>query len=196
MSAKHAPVGPPLFILLLIVVWSAIGSGVRPARAQSLADVAKKEEERRKTIPEATKIYTNKDLNAAPAGLLLPADAKAGDPAKDAGAKDAKPSNDAAAKDKQSVTGKTYWSGRLTKLQQQVDKDESAALAIQTREDSLSAGVVKADDPDQRLTINRERQKSIAELSRLTKSIADGKKSIADLEEEARRASVPPGWLR
>jgi hypothetical protein len=196
MSAKHAPVGRPLFFLLLIVVWSAIGSGVRQLRAQSLADVAQKEEARRKATPEATKIYTNKDLNAAPAGPVLPADAKAGEPAKDAGAKDAKASDDAAAKDKQSVRDKTYWFGRLTKLQQQVDKDESAALAIQTRDDSLSADVVKADDPDQRLTINRERQKSVAELNRLTKSIADGKKSIADLEEEARRAGVPPGWLR
>ncbi len=195
MSAKHAPVGPPIFVLLLIVVWSAIGSGVGQPRAQSLADVAKKEEERRKAIPEATKIYTNKDLNAAPAGPLLPADAKAGEPAKDAGAKDAKASNDAAAKDKQSVKDKTYWSGRLTKLQQQVDKDESAALAIQGR-NALPADAVKSDDPVQRLSLDGERQKSVAELSRLTKSIADGKKSIADLEEEARRAGIPPGWLR
>jgi len=37
------------------------------AQAQSLADVARKEEERRKATPEAAKVYTNKDLNAAPA---------------------------------------------------------------------------------------------------------------------------------
>src|SRR6185295_13101121 len=115
MSAKHAPVWRPLFILLLIVVWSVIGSGVRQLRAQSLADVAQREEARRKSIPEATKVYTNKDLNAAPVGPLLPADAKAGDPVKDPSAKDPKASNEAAAKDKPSVRDKAYWSGRLTK---------------------------------------------------------------------------------
>ena len=41
-----------------------------------------------------------------------------------------------------------------------------------------------------------ERQKAIADLNRLTKEIADGKKAIADFQEEARRAGVPPGWLR
>ena len=33
---------------------------------QSLADVAKKEEERRKTVKAAGKVYTNKDLGALP----------------------------------------------------------------------------------------------------------------------------------
>ena len=69
-------------------------------------------------------------------------------------------------------------------------------LAVQTRINSLTADFVNRDDPAQRILIERDRQKSIAELSRLTKAIADGKKSIADLGEEARRAGVPPGWLR
>jgi hypothetical protein len=34
------------------------------------------------------------------------------------------------------------------------------------------------------------------ELDRLKKQIDATKKAIADLEEEARRANVPPGWLR
>ena len=33
--------------------------------AQSLADVARQEEERRKSVPAPTKVYTNKDLGAA-----------------------------------------------------------------------------------------------------------------------------------
>ncbi len=38
--------------------------------------------------------------------------------------------------------------------------------------------------------------KNIAELNKLKEAIAKGKTAIADLEEEARRAGVPPGWLR
>ena len=41
-----------------------------------------------------------------------------------------------------------------------------------------------------------ERQKAIDELNRLKKEIEDDKKAIAALQEEARRAGVPPGWLR
>ena len=47
-----------------------------------------------------------------------------------------------------------------------------------------------------RQAIATERQKTIDELNRLKKEIEDDKKAIADLQEEARRAGVPPGWLR
>jgi hypothetical protein len=67
---------------------------------------------------------------------------------------------------------------------------------MQTRINSLTADFVNRDDPAQRAVIERDRQKSIAELARLTKSVQDTKKAIADLQEEARRAGVPPGWLR
>jgi hypothetical protein len=30
----------------------------------------------------------------------------------------------------------------------------------------------------------------------MTKNIGNDRKAIGDLQEEARRASVPPGWLR
>jgi hypothetical protein len=192
MSAKHAPLGRPLYSLLLILACLGIGPAVLPAGAQSLADVAKKEEARRKTIPEAAKVYTNKDLNAQPDSIPPSADVKkAADAAKDPAAKDAKDPKDAT-----STKDKAYWSGRMKKLLEQIDQDEGHALAVQTRVNSLTADYVNRDDPAQRILIERDRQKSIAELSRLTKAIADGKKSITDVEEEARRAGVPPGWLR
>ena len=66
------------------------------ARAQSLADVAKKEEERRKSVPAPAKVYTNKDLNPVPAGSTPPAPVKAGDGA----AKDKDKEADSDAKNK------------------------------------------------------------------------------------------------
>jgi len=68
--------------------------------------------------------------------------------------------------------------------------------AIQTRVNALSTDFVNRDDPIQRAGIERDRQKAMAEMDRLKKSVEDTKKGIADLEEEARRAGVPPGWLR
>ena len=67
---------------------------------------------------------------------------------------------------------------------------------MQSRINALTADFTARDDPAQRAAIAGDRQKALDELARLKKAIVDGKKAIADLEEEARRASVPPGWLR
>ncbi len=84
----------------------------------------------------------------------------------------------------------------MKELRTQLERDEITAEAIQTQINSLSADFVNRDDPAQRAVIERNRQRALGELDRLTKAIEEGKKAIAALEEEARRASVPPGWLR
>ena len=38
--------------------------------------------------------------------------------------------------------------------------------------------------------------RQLAELAKLKEQIQKDKKALADLDEEARRAGVPPGWLR
>jgi hypothetical protein len=161
------------------------------AGAQSLADVARKEEARRKAAP-ATKIYTNKDLNGqpgdAPAAATPAADATPAPPAA--------PGASEEPKEKGPVKDQAYWSSRMKTLQSQVERDQGYAEAMQTRINSLTADFVNRDDPAQRNVIEKDRQKTMAELARLNKSIDDGKKAVADLEEEARRAGVPPGWLR
>ena len=169
------------------------------AQAQSLAELARKEEERRKTVPEAAKVYTNKDLTPTAASSTPPSTPPpAADAAKDAGkekdAKDAKDVKDA--NGKETVKDKAYWSGRMKALQDQVDQNSTYVDAIQTRINALSTDFVNRDDPAQRAVIERDRQKAIAELARLKQAILDGKKAIATLDDEARRAGVPPGWLR
>ena len=49
---------------------------------------------------------------------------------------------------------------------------------------------------NQRAKIADDRQKALAELARLTLDIDKANKQIADIEEEARKAGVPPGWIR
>jgi hypothetical protein len=185
--------------MLLVAVGSLIGP---PARAQSLADIAKKEEDRRKGVAAPSKVYTNKDLNPVPAGSPPPAaPAPTGKPSEDpakAADGDAKAGSKLAvvSGDKGVVKDQAYWAGRLKALQDALSRDENYADAMQTRINALTTDFVNRDDPAQRAVIEGNRQKSIAELARLTKSVQDTKKAIADLLEEARRAGVPPGWLR
>ena len=191
-------------IALLTVAAVCLGSG--PARAQSLADVAKKEEDRRKTVGAPTKVYTNKDLSPVPPGSPVPpkpAD-DATKPADGDGKGGAKPADGDAkgggktadADDKGPVKDEKYWSGHLKALRDDMARNQDYADAMQTRINALTTDFVNRDDPAQRSVIEQNRQKSIAELARLTKAVQDSKKTIADWLEAARRAGVPPGWVR
>ena len=68
--------------------------------------------------------------------------------------------------------------------------------AVQSRINALTTDFYARDDPYQRAQIGLERQKALAELERMKKDQEELEKQIADIEEEARRANVPPGWLR
>jgi hypothetical protein len=184
--------------LLTMVV---MGLGSAQVHGQTLADVAKKEEERRKTTKGSGKTYTNKDLGTPPPAPPPP-------PAKpaasiDAAAKEAEKPPDQGKdqgkdpeKEKEPAKDQAYWAGRIKELQTQLQRDQTYVDALQTRVNSLATDFVNRDDPAQRGVLAGERQKALGELERLKKQIEATKKAIADLEEEARRANVPPGWLR
>jgi hypothetical protein len=174
--------------------------------AQSLGELAKKEEERRKQVTQSGKVYTNKDLASVPPSTMPPpappADA-AGPDAKDAkDAKDAAKSGDSAkgkddkAAAKDPAKDQAYWAGRKKALQDALDRDMSFADALQSKINALTTDFVNRDDPAQRAVIERNRLKALAELDGLKKQIVADKKALADFEEEARHAGVPPGWLR
>ena len=80
--------------------------------------------------------------------------------------------------------------------QRALDRDRLYAEALQTRVNSLTSDFSSRDDPAQRALIAEDREKAIGELSRLRKQIEEDKDAIGAAEEEARHASVPPGWLR
>ena len=81
-------------------------------------------------------------------------------------------------------------------LQTAFERDQTYVSALQSRINALTTDFVNRDDPAQRARIAIDREKAAAELERLKKAIVDGTRAIADFEEEARRAAVPPGWLR
>jgi hypothetical protein len=194
----------------IALVCSMILVSAPASAAQSLADVARKEEARRKTVSEPAKVYTNKDLKPTPAPSSSPAasapDAKVDE--KSASEKGADKAGDKATADKaaadtatapakgEPVKDQAYWAGRLKSSQEQLARDETYAAAMQSRINALTTDFVNRDDPAQKRTIEQERLKAIAELDRLKQAIANDKKALDSLMEEARRAGVPPGWLR
>jgi len=198
-------------VLIVTVALAAVLTSGAPA--QSLGDVARKEEARRKETGSG-KTYTNENLRsapepaapapstsaaapstsapstAAPAGTAKP-DAKTGDAAKagDAPKADAKPAADPKA-------DAAAWKKRREGIETALERAKSFAEALQSRINGLTADFSARDDPAQRQRVANDRQKALTELDRVKKEIADHTKALADLQEEARKAGVPPGWLR
>jgi hypothetical protein len=188
-------------VIAVVVATAALFSPGGGLAAQSLADVARQEQERRKTIKESAKVLTNKDLAAVPAiepAAPTPPPAADGaapaEPGKSTGAPDA--SGGAAKPVASPPKDQDYWSSRAKSLRAELARNETFAVALQSRINALTNEYTNKSDPIQQAAVANDRQKATDELNRLTKQIADDKKAIETLQEDARRAGVPPGWLR
>jgi hypothetical protein len=162
--------------------------------AQSLGEVARQEEARRRAIKQPAKTYTNDNLRGGdlPPSAATPAAAPPAAAAADAAASDAA----AAPAAPQEARNEKYWRGRIDAARTALSRAQTLHEAVQTRVNSLSADFVNRDDPAQRNVIAAERQKALAELDRLKQEIAAQQKAIVDTQDEARRANVPAGWVR
>lgn len=175
-----------------------VGVGVplfAQSQSQSLGDIARQEEERRQAVKQPAKVYTNKDL-----GAVSPPPPEASTPPSTSTAEASKPAEkdkeQAKEPDKTAAKDQAYWAGRVKNLQEQLDRDQTYADAMQSRINGLTADFTARDDPAQRAILDADRRKALAELDKLTQAIVNDKKALADLQDEARRAGVPPGWLR
>ena len=171
--------------------------------AQSLGDVARQEEARRKSIKEPAKVYTNdnlrgSDIPAPPAATTpqTPAAAAAGAPASTEPPAAVQPPGAAPAATQAEVKDEKYWRGRVDAARTALTRAQTFQDALQSRINALSADFVNRYDTAQRNVIAGERQKALAELDRVRQEIAASQKAIAAIQEEARRASVPAGWVR
>jgi hypothetical protein len=188
-------------LLAIVVLATSVGSG----RAQSLADVARTEAARRKEVAAPSTVYTNDNLRsdfttpeAAPPSAP-PGSAPTTAAAADAG--DAKPAAaDPGGAKPVAAAGpakdQAYWTGRLADARGKLERSQAFAQALQNRIDMLWTDFVNRGDPVQQRAIEQDRNKALAELERLKKEIDENQKAVAAVEDEARRAGVPPGWLR
>ena len=187
----------------VVVFAIAVGlSGSPAASGQTLGEVAKKEADRRKAQPQTGKVYTNKDL---PASAQKPATANPStetpaqtptDPV--AAATEQKAEDGKAPGDKPQGDQKdqAYWKNRMATAREELRRSEMFAEALQTRVNTLNKDFSSRDNPAQRSAIGADRTEALNELTRVKQDVERGKKQITDIEEEARKAGVPPGWVR
>jgi hypothetical protein len=179
-----------VFILMTAGVWG---------QYESLADVARAEEARRKTVKASGKVYTNDDLKRVgdDKGPPPPAPAAASSAAGDTPPAPAAKSEPAdAQKPVADLKDEKYWRERITGAQLSMTRNKVLLEALQSRVNALNTDYVNRDDPAQRAAIDTNRQTAMTEMQRVLREIESQIKEIATIQEEARKAGVPAGWLR
>jgi hypothetical protein len=179
---------------VVVVGFAALASA--QTTTKPLADVAKAEEARRKGVRKPAKVYTNDTLTAdISKGVPLPPSTPAAD-GKPANATPGNASPAAPATAPGEKKDQAYWSGRIAAARAAVERTQIMADSLQSRINALTTDFVNRDDPAQRAKIEGDRKAALAELERTKKELDTQQKAIVAIEDEARRAGVPAGWLR
>ena len=185
--------------LAVALAWPVAAAPQTQSAPPSLAEIAKKEAERRKTTKDTKKVITTKDL---PESARKPASAPAtaaegchqggGDQqaALRAAIRHLRLSAPAGQGDE------AAWRARITQAREALRRNETFLEALQTRVNALGNDFRNSGDSAQQAKVTQDRLKALEELERVKADVELSKKQIADIEEEARKAGVPPGWVR
>ena len=180
---------------LLLALWST------QVAAQPLAEIARQEKLRREALAAkataetaAPKVYTNSDLRGG--GRLTTSAVARPAPTSSAEGTPATPTAEDTPETPGAPMGEDQWRNRINAARQAQERAQLMVEALQNRVDGLWAEFTSRDDPAQRAVIEQNRQEALDELENTKTEVEELTQQIADIREEARRASVPPGWLR
>ncbi len=161
------------------------------ASAQSLVDVAKKEKERReKNKTDSTRVITHRELTRSYGGKLPASTGQAssqtstqtaasGENADASGA--AKDAKDDQAQD--DTKTQEYWQNRVKGA-----KDKIAKLEAQLKSGDWGQG--------QRVGVDPRGETNLADRDQAEQQLTAARSELDAIQAEARRAGVPPGWVR
>jgi hypothetical protein len=177
------------------------------ARGQSLVDIARKEEARRKAVTTPARVYTNQDVRpmapaepaspeqpATPGAAQAPIVPPAG-PGANAPKETAQPPT-TPLPPQTDVKDEASWRSLATEARTKLERSEETLSVFTAQNEVLAGRFAALSDLAQRAQVVAEMQKAQAEIDSLQKEIAAQAQQIAAIEEQARRAGVPPGWIR
>lgn len=162
--------------------------------APSLGELAKKTAEERAKTKTPAKVYTNKDVE--PSTRPLPDATPIATNVTPIAVAPPTPDTPAAVVAKDEL----YWHGRSLALHGQLDADVIARDAVARRYRSYASATNRTTTYRDGAYVSRDLQNKTRdaydELTRVNAVVTADKLAIVTFEEEARRAGVPPGWLR
>lgn len=172
------------------------------AHAQSLADVARQEQERRRTIETPARVYTDADVHKnAPlttaAARPQPAAENAAAAAGEAGDK-AAPDQAGAAKDatKEPPKDEAGWRARVEGAREDLARSRRLLTAMEQQLVGLGIQASSAAIAGQKGPDEARQQETAREVERLRADVQKAAEVLSKVEGDARDKGVPPGWVR
>lgn len=172
----------PAFVLSLMVWLQS-----PPA---TLAEAAQREAVRRQMMPKATRSLTNDDVERLPRRPLPTA------PEAPEAAGSPTPAAVEAAKKPEEAHDEPWWRERLTSARAALERDGLLLESLQSRVNALTTEWSARDDPGQRQLLLQQRTRVLAELENMKEQLIADQKAIDEIQGDARRQGVPPGWVR
>jgi hypothetical protein len=95
-------------------------------------------------------------------------------------------------------TTEAYWRERATERRREVGRAEQRVPPLEQRVADLrnDRNPTNVMDPNREQNRQAQLAQAIADLERAKGDVERAKQALTDLEEDARRKSIPPGWLR
>ena len=173
-------------LVRLTLLVTAVAS---PLAAQSLGEVAARTSKERKGAP--AKVYTNDDLDAARSAPESQGTVST------PGTAAAAPSGPAPAPAPTMDPGER-WRRDGKQRRDAVTRSEAKVAAIQARVDALmlDRDPVNVMDPNRLQTLEAVKAKALQDLETAKAELSQARQALEDLEEDARKQGIPPGWLR
>jgi len=166
--------------MLATLAWAGAAAAQSAQGPETPADAASKPKDVPADTP-AKKVYTNDDLKGTPRSdvSVVGKNEKAGKAATTSN----EPKNEA------------YWHNRAQKLRDQI-ADVDRQIAEFNRQDQAATGSSAPQPPPPGAYTVGARSRASAQLERLQNRKAALEQQMEQLQDEARKAGVPPGWLR
>lgn|GEM_PF-1509788 len=172
----------------VLVVITLLLTLVPLLRAQSLAEAAKKERERRKRIDKPVTVITNENLGKSQPGKGFgyveiqeasePYVAPGGDPFEKA------------------AQEKELWQRRLKDAKSVVQEAQAAWEKAMRELEDLNLERLRSQDPNLQMALPQKISEKERDIQERAEALKEAQRSLDDLYEEARRKGVPPGYLR
>ncbi len=140
--------------------------------------------------PGRPRVYTNEDLRV---------DAESQEPGAEATTPVEVPSTpEGAAGDPEQTSRdqeKAIWKQRFSDARSLLATAEGLVAQLQERVSGLGLEILLSTDTYRILALREQEHKTRSELEMAKREAAEARQRLADLEEDARRDRVPPGWI-
>jgi DNA repair exonuclease SbcCD ATPase subunit len=174
---------------------------VSMAEDSELVKASKKEKMRRSKV-KAAKTFTNKDIEAFRAknkttGATVEGENQGNQNEGAESQNEGAESPEAATTETDKSNDEAYWKDKYKDAADHVQEAEQKIQKLQDEMNALKiAFYAEEDGVAGRPKINSEIEKQFDQIEVAKKDLETAKQQLEDLEEDARKAGVPPGWVR